>query len=363
MGLLLGLVATLLRFWAATRRGFGTRAKLRTVLIVEPFGMGDIISHQPLIHILCENGYDVCVCAKQEWRSLYPNVQCWVPARIPWSSYEEDKKYGVKKYASRDFLTFLRELRKVGEGSVGVDTRGDIRNVILLYMAGCRQVLTLSSYLGTDHRNFFGAGRRLTFRSDLRRWEINLSFLEMLDSERAACPRAPRFRHLEQPATRTPLLGLIAIAPWQGKWWGPEKWSELIEYVRVRGWNVVGYCGPNQIESAAGELGRAVPIVECASVEAWASELQKCSAVVSVDTGPMHLADALGVPVVALFGQGLLPLWAPSGANSRVLSHQDDGDFVLGHPIKENAPFGREFMRRIQPTEVIEALKLLKKGL
>jgi ADP-heptose:LPS heptosyltransferase len=331
------------------------------VLIVEPFGMGDMISHQPLIEALCQNKYDVRVCARREWRSLYPDIQCWVPSQIPWSSYDEEKKYGWKRYASREFRDFFRELRTAGKGSMGVDTRGDIRNVILLYLAGCQQVVTLSSYLGTDHRNFFGAGRRLDFRSDLRRWEINLGFLGMIDAEAEARPKPPRFHRLEQPAAKTRLVGFVAIAPWQGKWWGGEKWSELIAHVRALGWDVTGFCGPNQVEIAASELGRAVPIIECASVEAWAAELQKCSVIVSVDTGPMHLADALGVPVIALFGQGLLPLWAPSGANSRVLSRQDDHDFVVCHPIRKNASFGREFMQRIQPLDVMDALKLLEK--
>jgi len=78
--------------------------------------------------------------------------------------------------------------------------------------------------------------------------------------------------------------------------------------------------------------------------------------VVIVDSGPMHLADAVGVPVVALFGQGKLPLWAPSGKNNRVLSHQSDPDFFHCYPIEKNAHWGQKFMDRIAPREALDAV-------
>jgi ADP-heptose:LPS heptosyltransferase len=70
----------------------------------------------------------------------------------------------------------------------------------------------------------------------------------------------------------------------------------------------------------------------------------------------MHLADALRVPVIALFGQGKLPLWSPSGPHSHVISHQNDPDFFLCHPIEENAEIGKKFMNRIEVAEVVERL-------
>src|SRR5215207_5702245 len=102
----MGLGATVLRAAAAFRR-----FNPRSVLILEPFGMGDMISHQPLIQSLLENGYDVRVCARPEWRSLNPEIQRWVPARIPWSSYAEGTKYSVAEYLRREFREFLWQLR------------------------------------------------------------------------------------------------------------------------------------------------------------------------------------------------------------------------------------------------------------
>jgi ADP-heptose:LPS heptosyltransferase len=322
--------------------------------------MGDMISYQPLIQSLLENGYDVRVCARPEWRSLYPEIERWVPARIPWSSYAEGMKYSLAEYASPAFRGFIRQLRDAGRGCIGLDTRGDIRSIVLLYLAGCSHVLTLSNYLGSDLNNFAGAARRVRFRGELCRWEVNLSFLDALQVQRKVAP--PKFPHLSRP--RVPVaarqLGIVPIAPWKGRLWGRDRWSEVIAAVTAKGWKVTALCGPGQSEAAAQELPGAIQIVECVAIEQWAAELQKFSAIVALDSGPMHLADALEVPLVALFGPGALPLWAPSGSQSRVLSHQNDPDFVPCHQIEKNVPLGREFMARIQPAEVVAALDHLE---
>ncbi len=153
------------------------------------------------------------------------------------------------------------------------------------------------------------------------------------------------------------MAGLIPIAPWPGKWWNSRNWIELGKSLAADRWQPVGLCGPGQSQSARLQLGNEIEIRECLSVDQWSLNLQSCAFVITVDSGPMHLADALGVPVIALFGQGKLPLWAPSGPKSRVITHQDDPDFFLCHPIEKNAHWGRKFMSRICVAEVLSAVK------
>jgi predicted lipopolysaccharide heptosyltransferase III len=49
-----------------------------------------------------------------------------------------------------------------------------------------------------------------------------------------------------------------------------------------------------------------------------AALLQCCKVLVSVDTGPMHIAQAVGTPVVALFGPTDPVIWGPRGLNDQV---------------------------------------------
>ncbi|MCG3148561.1 MAG: ADP-heptose--LPS heptosyltransferase 2 [Verrucomicrobiae bacterium] len=48
--------------------------------------------------------------------------------------------------------------------------------------------------------------------------------------------------------------------------------------------------------------------------------LKFCRLLITNDTGPMHLADALGTPLVAIFGSTSAPLTGPTGKHSRVVN-------------------------------------------
>lgn len=348
----LALLALPLRLCNALRPVPAGRSK--SVVILEPFGLGDVISHEPLARVLRESGWDVTLCARPEWRVLFPGL-AWVNSDAPWGRHARAQKYVLREYFGPALRAFLQALWGAGRGSVGIDTRGDIRSVLLLHLAGCRRVITISSYAGSNLRMLPGAAERVEFSPELRRWEMNLRCAEPLGwiVRRVA---SPSFPHLRNPAAPARGVGLVPIAPWEGKWWQREKWSQLVAQLKTRGVEAVGLCGPGQGELARRELGGGTEVIECRSVEDWARRLQEFAAVVTLDSGPMHLADALGVPVMALFGQGSLPLWAPSGPASAVITHQGDPDFRLAMPTEENTASGREFMRRISVEEVMAAL-------
>jgi ADP-heptose:LPS heptosyltransferase len=295
------------------------------------------------------------LCARPEWRVLFPGL-AWVESEAPWGRHARAQKYVLREYFGPALRGFLRTLRATARGAVGIDTRGDIRSVLLLHLAGCRRVITISSYAGSNLRMLAGAAERVEFSPDLRRWEMNLRCAAPLGLN-VSSVAPPSFAHLHNPATPSLRVGLVPIAPWEGKWWQREKWSQLSAQLKARHVEAVGLCGPGQGELARRELGGETVVIECGSVEEWARRLQEFAAVVTLDSGPMHLADALGVPVMALFGQGSLPLWAPSGPASAVITHQSDPHFRLAMPTEENTESGREFMRRISVEEVLAALE------
>ena len=85
-----------------------------------------------------------------------------------------------------------------------------------------------------------------------------------------------------------------------------------------------------------------------------AAILAACGAVVSVNTGPMHVADAMGLPLVVLDGASRLPLWAPEGPRSVVLQHQDRVPGAPFHPTASNgAAVQRAVMALVAPDEVL----------
>lgn len=77
--------------------------------------------------------------------------------------------------------------------------------------------------------------------------------------------------------------------------------------------DIAGKCGSNPIR-AAGTLNlRQLPHL-----------LKKARLMISVDTGPMHMAAALGVPLLALFGPTDPAIWGPLSQNSVVLHGREN---------------------------------------
>jgi heptosyltransferase-2 len=105
----------------------------------------------------------------------------------------------------------------------------------------------------------------------------------------------------------TPLVGLIPGSQWGTKRWPPERFAALIRHLSTqRPIQVVLFGGPadrpiaEAIRSTCSE-----PIVDLVGrtpLPDLAAYLQCCAVVVSNDTGPMHIAAAVGKPILALFG-------------------------------------------------------------
>ncbi len=352
---LLGWLAALPRAGALLRR---RRAHPRRVLVLEPFGLGDVLSHQPMTRALLAAGFEVTFCGREAFRCLLPPEVRWIPSRIPWGLHDYARKYRAADYGSQEFRNFLRELRAAGHGAAGVDTRGDIRSVWLLHLCGCARVLTLDHYLDSDLAMPRAAGELAPFDFSLRRWELNSRFLARLGVEagRLAPPALAPTRPASDRAGAASEIALIPVAPWEGKLWPAAHWQTLAKALRACGHTPRTLCGPGQTAAALAQTGDAAPVQEVGSVEDWIETLARFRAVVSVDTGPMHLADALGVPVAALYGVGSLPLWQPSGPSSLALHRQNDPDFKPLAPTPANTAAARTWLARIPPEEVLQAL-------
>ena len=102
----------------------------------------------------------------------------------------------------------------------------------------------------------------------------------------------------------------IALAPgarWRTKAWPREHWSELMGRIGEKGAGFPVLVGGAEDEALCREIGESCggPRADLAgktSILETAAVLQVCSALVTGDSAPLHLATAVGTPVVALFG-------------------------------------------------------------
>jgi lipopolysaccharide heptosyltransferase II len=143
------------------------------------------------------------------------------------------------------------------------------------------------------------------------------------------------------------------------KRWPPDRFGRLADLLTARGSHCALVIGPGE-ESIAEEVRRAstrpVPVLgldlDPVGVAALAA---RARVVVANDSGPMHLAAAVGTPVVALFGPTDPGRTGPKGSPSEVLDR-----YVFCSPcyLKE-CPYGHECMREISVETVLAAVERL----
>jgi heptosyltransferase-1 len=101
----------------------------------------------------------------------------------------------------------------------------------------------------------------------------------------------------------------IVVGPggsWRAKCWPTERYGEFCrEFEKLHGLRAVVIQGPGE-ESLATEVCRAAipaaPIAMKTTIEELMGLLGHARCMIAVDSGPLHLAAALGTPVVGLYG-------------------------------------------------------------
>ena len=107
------------------------------------------------------------------------------------------------------------------------------------------------------------------------------------------------------------------------KRWGAERFAALARALREDGAAVAVLGGPGDAEAVAAVRAGAdvLDFAGRTALGTLAGVLEAADVLVTNDTGPMHLAAAVGTPTVALFGS-TSPLWtAPRGAGHHVVRH------------------------------------------
>jgi heptosyltransferase I len=103
-----------------------------------------------------------------------------------------------------------------------------------------------------------------------------------------------------------PRVVLHPAARWRTKLWMPERWRELAGALSRMGWGVVltGGAGDTRLAAqiVAGLEPSPLSLVGRVGLKGLTAVLREVDLVVTVDSGPMHIAAAVGTPVLALFG-------------------------------------------------------------
>jgi heptosyltransferase II len=107
--------------------------------------------------------------------------------------------------------------------------------------------------------------------------------------------------HLDRPIFGVHAGGLYGRA----KHWGDMRYVETIKRLRLEGFDVVLLTSPREREQAEriATTCNGVPMVgHDGDVLELAAALSHCAAIITNDSGPLHVAAALSVPSVSIFG-------------------------------------------------------------
>jgi heptosyltransferase-2 len=113
--------------------------------------------------------------------------------------------------------------------------------------------------------------------------------------------------------------GVTYLHPGAGKLknrWPADRFAAVARELLDRGRDVRWIEGPQDagcVEAATRSLGRSLAVVRGESIARLAARFSKADLYVGNDTGPLHLAGAVGCPTVGLYGWSDPAEWAPVG--------------------------------------------------
>jgi heptosyltransferase-2 len=129
-------------------------------------------------------------------------------------------------------------------------------------------------------------------------------------SPQARALAADALRGLEPPA--------VALAPgarWATKRWPAERFAAVADALSALGFRIVLAGGPGDRDAFAAFRAavrcRVDADLSFLPLDALAAAIARVQLLIACDSGPVHLAAAVGTPVLALFGPTSVARWGP----------------------------------------------------
>ena len=326
------------------------KTKIERVLIVRLSAMGDVIHTLPAVHFLRQVFPQAFIgwLIEERWAELLcaPGSPRRGPRSVLRPLVDEVHTVNLKEWRkSRFSISTLQQAAKVWNDvrdvryDVAVDLQGAIRSAVLARWSGARTVYGVAEPREAPAslwytRRVVARGRHVI--------EQNLSVAEALVGHRAAMTpkelpcdlrndlpnELPKEPQAEQHISRQLAelgIGEFAIlnpgAGWGAKRWPAERYGEVAGKLAAQGIASILNYGPGEeelvraAEAASGGTARAMS----STITELIALTRRARLFIGGDTGPMHLAAALRVPVVAIFGPTDPARNGPYGTPSIVL--------------------------------------------
>jgi heptosyltransferase-2 len=346
----LDLIALATRLGRRGTRQLKSREEVRRILVVEPKNIGDVVLTLPFLGRL---------------RQVFPNARTtllanpfariilegtnlvdeFIDTDLGWS--EDATRYNPLAYNWRELRRLSRELparqfdlvfkccMHIREHIV-LGLSGGERRIAYAFGRGDR-VLTDPIPVGDPNRHKSADWLHL-LDEFANSSEIEVPRLCVSESERDWARGFLRAAGMDNAKT---IVGIHPGASVPEKRWPLERFRDVAQSLaRREGVRVLAFVDPQDYGASLGEVGRVVTAK--VGLRQLIALIAECALLVCNDSGPMHIAGALGVPTVAVFGSGINLWFAPLGSSHRLITREAtaNGAFVSPYDVSD-VPTGR----------------------
>lgn len=247
--------------------------------------------------------------------------------RLHFAPAREWKKRPLSWKTASEIGALRRELRAAGYSAV-LDLQGAIRSAVIACISGCSRRIGEASPREWPAHWFF-TEREATHGAHVIEQDVELASSVAGDDLAAVEPLVPVDPEAESWCSawlaetfRGESRPIALIAPgagWGAKRWPPERYAAVAQGLARRGLHVVVNAGPGEVPLAATVAAGGVAVPLIATLPQLIALTRRIALCIGGDTGPLHLACALGRPVVGIYGPTDPSRNGPYGTRARVL--------------------------------------------
>ncbi|HVU46477.1 MAG TPA: lipopolysaccharide heptosyltransferase I [Terracidiphilus sp.] len=341
-----------------------TQSKYR-LLVVRLGAMGDILHALPAVTALRQMhpSWVIGWVVEPRWRGLLAapgaagrGEAMPVVDRLHFAPTREWRAKPMSMSTLRGIQSLRRELRSVGYDAV-IDLQGAIRSAVVGRMASRRRVIGEAAPREGIARWFF-TERVPTHGAHVIEQDFELAQQIAGDELEPIPPQLPVDTAAEawcddllRSSGERPVALINPGAGWGAKRWPVERYAAVARGLMARGLRVLVNAGPGE-EPMADVIvkeasGAAIPLAM--SLDQLIAVTRRVAICIAGDTGPLHLACALGRPVVGIYGPTDPSRNGPYGTRFRVLRSPESRRDHTRRPEPEAG------LLTIAPEEVLKA--------
>ena len=278
------------------------------ILLVKTSSLGDVVHALPAVTDALAQGYEFDWVVEEAFADIprmHPGVDRVIP--MAWRRWRKDLKQ------SRGQMTAFRAELRSREYDLVLDAQGLIKSAIVTRLArGARAGFSHTSarepWAAFSYQNRIRVPKGGHAIDRQRRLFAAALGYELSDHWRSGI-------EVEQAASRK--VFLLHGTTWQTKYWPEVMWLDLVAKLVARGEEPLVTWGDDEERARAERLVQAgATMIDRRPLGELIDVLKSCARVVSVDSGLGHLAAAMGIPTVGLYGATSAELTGFRGAQS-----------------------------------------------